>query len=287
MIRFGVHCSLKNGLTGALECAHALGCEALQIFTRSPRMWHMRFPEDEEVAAFLKMRAAYKLFPLVVHTPYLPNVATSDPRLAKLSYQAMEDDLEVCRRIKADFFVIHPGSYSLDSTLEQGMEYIADAINRACLRVEGETIILLENVAGGGRRIGSSFRELSAIIEMVKDKDRIGVCLDTAHALGAGFDMASAAGIDKMLKDFDKFIGRKYMKCLHMNDSKAPLGSGKDRHEHLGKGFIGLDGFRYLVSQVKLTAEAGILETPKDDPDSDKKNLDTLFALRRPAVTPP
>jgi deoxyribonuclease-4 len=280
MIRFGVHCSVRGGLTSALEEAHSLGCEALQIFTRSPRMWHVRFPDEREVAEFIKLRAKYKIFPLVVHTPYLPNLATTEPRLAKLSYQALEDDLETCRKIMADIFVIHPGSYSLDSTLEEGIKYIAEALNRACERIKGDNVVLLENVAGGGRRIGSSFNEISEIIGMVTDKRRIGVCLDTAHALGAGFDMASPEGIDKMLRQFDKCIGREYLKCLHLNDSKAPIGSGKDRHEHLGKGFIGLEGFRYLISKVKLTAQAGILETPKDSPVADKQNLHTLFSLR-------
>ena len=279
MIRFGVHCSLRNGLVGALQIAHRLGCQSLQIFTRSPRMWHMRFPDDADVAAFVAERERLKLFPLVVHTPYLPNLATTDPRLSRLSYQALLDDMEICCRIRADYFVIHPGSYSLDGTLEDGINRIADAINRACAAVPGKTRILLENVAGGGRRIGSTFEELAAIIAKVKDKKRIGICLDTAHALGAGFDVATAAGIDAMLADFTRTIGMKYLACLHMNDSKAVRGSHKDRHEHIGKGHIGLPGFRHLIKKVKCHAAAGILETPKDSPAADKRNLRTLFSL--------
>lgn len=280
LIRFGVHCSLRNGLCGSLEEAHELGCEAMQIFTRSPRMWHMRMPEEKDVVDFIALRQRYDIRPLVVHTPYLPNLATANAELYEKSVVALHDDLRVAERIHADYFVIHPGSFSELSTKEEGIAHIVSALNGAFSAVEGRVMVLLENVAGGGRRIGSGFSEIRALIDGVKQQERIGVCLDTAHALGAGYDLATCSGIDRTLKEFDEVVGMKQLKMLHCNDSMAPLGSNKDRHEHLGKGHVGEEGFKYLISRLKHTVSAGILETPKEPEGADRKNLSLLFRWR-------
>ena len=279
MIRFGVHCSLKNGLAGSLIEAKEKGCQAIQIFTRSPRMWKMRPATKIEIAEFQKTRKELGIFPVVVHAPYLPNLATSNTFLYDKSKGLLAEDLELSEKLGAEYLVIHPGSFSENSDTETGIKKIAFAINESIGQSPGSTRVLLENVAGGGRRIGSSFEELNKIISQIKNKDRIGICFDTAHALGAGYDISNKTGIDKTLNEFESSIGLGKLKVIHMNDSMVPLLSRKDRHEHIGKGYIGLKGFKYLIQCLKGRAEAGILETPKEPEGSDKKNLKLLFGL--------
>jgi deoxyribonuclease-4 len=279
MIRFGVHCSLKNGLAGALIEAKEKGCQSIQIFTRSPRVWKMRPASKTEIAEFQKTRKELNIFPVVVHAPYLPNLATSNSFLYDKSKGLLAEDLILSEKIGADYLVIHPGSFSETSDIETGIKNIAFAINEAIDISPGKVMVLLENVAGGGRRIGSSFEELNKIISQIKDKDRIGICFDTAHALGAGYDISNKKGIDKTLSEFESSIGLSKLKVIHMNDSMVPLASRKDRHEHIGKGFIGLKGFKYLTNCLKDRAEAGILETPKEPEGSDIKNLKLLFGF--------
>lgn len=154
-------------------------------------------------------------------------------------------------------------------------------MNTAVSKQSGKCLILLETVAGGGRRLGSSFEEIAMMREGVKNRERIGVCLDTAHSFAAGYDISKPSGTDRMLEDFDKMIGLKQLKMVHFNDSMVPCGSRKDRHQHLGKGYIGAPGFKYLVNKLRNIAEAGILETPKEPYGSDKKNLSKLFMWRK------
>ncbi len=280
MIRFGVHCSIRNGLKNAIFESERIGCEAVQIFTRSPRMWKHGFSSQKDIDEFKSLRNAKKIYPLVVHTPYLPNLATSKSKLYKLSLNSLVEDLSFCEKIAADYLVIHPGAYSEGSTRENGIKRITSAINKVLNEVKGKTIILLENVAGGGRRIGKDFIEIAQMIKRIKNKKRIGVCFDTAHACGAGYNLSDSKNIDDVFKKFSSIIGLNYMKVIHFNDSMAPLGSQKDRHHHLGKGHIGLKGFKYLIKKVKNEVEAGILETPKDLHSADKNNLSILFYLR-------
>jgi deoxyribonuclease IV len=284
MIRFGKHCSLKHGLTGALEEAKALNCEAMQIFTRSPRMWRMKPPDVEQISAFKELRRKLDIHPIIVHSPYLPNLATSKPDLYLLSKTALIDDLGICEKLEADYLVIHPGAFSDGSTLAYGIKKIASAINEAIKLVPGKVIILLENVAGGGRRIGKSFEEIKKILDEIRIKKRVGMCLDTAHALGAGYDMATSGGIDETLSKINKILGMDKLLAIHLNDSKAPLGSNRDRHEHLGKGYVGEKAFQHLISRVKDSVLAGIIETPKDSETADKENLGRLFRWRKQPV---
>ncbi len=282
-MRFGVHCSLKNGLSGALLEAKEKNCEALQIFTRSPRMWKISRHTKSDVKAFKKLRKELGIYPLAVHIPYLPNIATSKKILYRRSVNALIDDLAVAEQIGADFLVIHPGAYSEGSTLQKGIENVVKGFNRAISKVKGKCLILIETVAGGGRRLGSAFEEINAMIEGVTDRDRVGVCLDTAHTFAAGYDISKLSGTDKMLRDFDSMIGLKYLKMLHFNDSMVPCGSRKDRHQHIGRGYIGKEGFKYLIKKVNAIAQAGILETPKEPEGSDKKNLALLYKWRKVA----
>jgi len=280
MIRFGKHCSVRKGLVGALDEAHRLGCEAVQIFTRSPRMWKMSLLSAADAGIFVRRRRELGIRPLVVHTPYLPNLASSQNKLYAISVASLKEDLKICEKIAADYFVIHPGSYSLDAAPELGIANIVRAVNASLTAVPGTTRVLFENVAGGGRRLGSTFAELARMIKGIRQKERIGVCLDTAHALGAGYDLSTPAGIDAMLKEFDEQIGLDRLFIMHCNDSLVPRGSHKDRHQSLGKGYVGSRGFEYLIGRLKYRVAAGILETPQDIPGADARNLAMLFKWR-------
>lgn len=280
MIKFGIHASLKNGFNHAIEQSLSTGCEAMQIFTKSPRIWNSKKYTDDEIASFKQEFTKSKICPLVVHTFYLQNLATSNKTLYKKSFKAFEKDLVLANKIGAKYYVIHPGSYSKDSTITDGINQIANSINKIYKNNDIKTITLLENLAGEGRKIGSNFNELSQIIKKIKDKSKIAVCFDTAHAFGAGYDLSNPEKIDEMLKDFEKMIGLKKLKVIHFNDSKMPLASKKDRHQHLGLGLIGKKGLKYFVNSVKNIAEAGIIETPKEPLGSDKINLEKLFMWR-------
>ena len=243
-------------------------------------MWKMSRHSAGEVRAFKSLRAGLGIQPLAVHIPYLPNIATSKQKLYNRSVKALIEDLEVACRIGADFLVIHPGAYSEESNPGTGISRVTQALNSALTKVPGRCMILIETVAGGGRRLGSAFAEIKSMMRGVKDKRRAGVCLDTAHAFAAGFDLSKPSGTDEMLAEFDGTIGLKNLKMAHFNDSMVPCGSRKDRHQHLGKGYIGEKGFRYLVRKLNGIAEAGILETPKEPEGSDKRNLSLLYKWR-------
>lgn len=281
MINFGIHASLKNGLSGALRQALETGCETVQIFTKSPRVWNSAAYSQKEITDFRRALKASGLFPLTVHAFYLQNLASANEELYKKSPAAFEKDLLLADKIGAKYYVIHPGSYSQNSNLGEGIKRISFAVNKIYEKNDIKTVLLLENLAGEGRKIGSKFEELAAIISKIKNKSKAAVCFDTAHAFGAGYDLSDPKTADLMLKNFDDAIGLEKMKVIHFNDSKMPLGSKKDRHEHLGLGMIGEKGLKHFVRRIKDTAEAGIIETPKKPEGSDKENLQKLFEWRK------
>lgn len=279
MIRFGVHCSLRDGLRNSLFEAAAKGCESMQIFTKSPRIWRMREPDQSEIVIFRSLRKKLGIHPLVIHTPYLPNLATSKSELYEKSKAALLDDIRVSDLLGADYLVIHPGSFSEGSSIGAGVQKAADAISDCLFKMKPGVMLLIENTAGGGRRLGSNFVEIGDLLDKVRSSN-IGLCLDTAHAMGAGYDFSSLKGIDKAFSEIEQSIGLEKLEMIHFNDSMVPCGSRKDRHQHLGKGFIGIKGFQHIVKLSLKIAKAGILETPKEPLNSDKKNLKILFELR-------
>ncbi|AKL97613.1 deoxyribonuclease IV [Endomicrobium proavitum] len=281
MIRFGIHASLRNGFQNAIDQASSLGCESMQIFTKSPRVWNSKKYSENEISDFKRSLKKANLFPLIVHTFYLQNLATSNEILYKKSFDAFQKDLLLANEIGAKYYVVHPGSYSEFSNIADGIKKITNSINKIYSQNKIDTILLLENLAGEGRKIGSNFTELAAIIDDVKDKLKIAICFDTAHAFGAGYDLSDPKKIDLMLKDFDAKIGLNKLKVIHFNDSKMACGSKKDRHEHLGKGLIGAKGLKHFVQAVKNTAEAAIIETPKEPENADRLNLEQLFKWRK------
>ncbi len=270
-MRLGFHCSVGNGLEYTVKEARYLGCETIQIFSRSPRSWGRKEFDPVEVEKFHNLLEKHNISPLVVHMLYLANLASSDKELYARSVSVLTDELKRCKILKAQYLVIHPGRYST-GTFRQGMKNIIAGINRAFSDTEGSTMLLLENLAGGKTDIGWRFEELKQIIDGVKDEKRLGVCLDTCHLFAAGYDI-SKRGFGSTVKEFGKIVGLGYLKMLHLNDSKEPRGSKIDRHAHIGQGHIGIEGFRALVNHQEIKNLPGILETPREKPRGDFSEL--------------
>lgn len=262
----------------ALEEATAFGCETLQMFSRAPRLWRSARLTDAEASAFKARRKELGLFPLVVHTPFLPNLSTRDALVAERTRRALAEDLKICERVDADYLVIHPGAYSVGADTADGIHRMMEAVNEALTQFP-KTTLLVENMAGGGRRVGSRWEELAAMVEQSKYPDRFGVCLDTAHTYGAGHPFATPQEVGATLESFDRVVGLGKIKVIHVNDSGADLGSHLDIHENLGKGAISLEAFRKLFAHPKLSHAALILETPRDYEEDDRRNLDILRGL--------
>ena len=280
-MRAGVHCSVLGGFAGALQEAAALKCETLQIFTRSPRNWKTRVYTDEEFTAFRVERDKLKIGPIVVHAPYLPNLCTSNEFMYRKSVDALKEDLECCEKLGAEFLVIHPGAYSETADVETGLARVVAALDEAFAEVPGQCKVLIENMAGGGRRIGGPFSEVGAIIKRTKERERLGVCFDTCHAFAAGYDISNKEGVRKTLQEFEREVGLDKIDVFHVNDSAGERGCNRDLHDHLGKGHVGLEGLQSLFTSHDLNSCAFILETPKgfySQPDLDNlKKLRSLF----------
>jgi len=234
-----------------------------------------------------RARARFDLFPLVIHVNYLVNLASSDAGTREKSIAAFRGELERARAIGAEYLVVHPGSYRGQS-LEQGIAAFALGLAAAVKGIAaGGVTILLENTVGCGSQIGCRFEELRAIRELAGKLIRapVGYCLDTCHLFSAGFDIASEAGLRETVRQADRILGIDNVKVIHANDSKKLLGSHLDRHQHIGAGHIGRDGFRRILAHPKLRSKPFILETPVEQEGDDQRNIDTLKSLCRKSLT--
>ena len=287
-LRLGIHTSIAGCCGNALESARKLGCNALQIFSASPRMWQggpSRIPEVD-ASAFRSRREELGLGPLVIHANYLINLAAAQPMLRARSIQAFHDELVRGFALGADFLVVHPGSRD-EATPEQAVATVIESVKQAAKRFQfGGLHILLENTAGMGASVGSRLEELGQILFGLRDLP-VGVCLDTAHLFAAGYDIATESGIASTVELIESTIGLDFVPVFHVNDSKIPLGGRVDRHAHLGEGKIGADAFRRILRHPRLGAappegvagRAFILETPIDDPGDDRRNVAKLWQL--------
>jgi deoxyribonuclease-4 len=276
-MRTGVHCSVRKGFVGALQEAVSLGCETFQMFTQSPRGWMTRVYTDNEFLDFRKEREKSSIDPVVVHAPYLPNLCTSNEELYQKSLKTLKDDLRRTTMLGAEFLVVHPGAYSPEADGETGIKRLAAAFNEAIAEIDGNSKVLIENMAGGGRRMGGPFLEIKKMLDQIKNRDRVGVCFDTCHAFAAGYDLSTEQGVRKTLDEFDKTIGMERIHVFHVNDSKGACSSHRDLHEGLGRGKIGKEGFGFLFKDKRIQAKALILETPKEPmPEMDLENLRVL-----------
>jgi len=280
--RVGIHTSIAGDIAGALDIAHGLGANALQIFSSSPRMWSRDRDSSRiqaaDAARFRERRAALGLGPLVIHDNYLINLASPDRVLRARSVQAFHGELVRAQALGADFLVAHPGA-CCGSSMQDAISAIADGLRQAArgLKLEGLRI-LLENTAGQGSSVGSRFEELRAILDLCGDL-AMGVCVDTAHIFAAGHDIRTAEGLERTLQHVETTIGLANVYVIHTNDSKTPLASRVDRHDHIGKGHIGLEAFGRILNHPLLAGRAFILETPIDKPGDDRRNVAALWKL--------
>ncbi|MEO8256804.1 MAG: deoxyribonuclease IV [Acidobacteriota bacterium] len=286
----GAHMSVAGGLPLAVERAVAHRCDAFQIFTKNGNQWRGRIVPPEEIREFRTRVEAAQIGPVVSHASYLINLATTSPALRRQSIEAMGDEMDRAEALGLLGVVLHPGCYT------QGNEADAPGLIAAALsellsdRAGGRTMVLLEQTAGQGTSVGARFEHLAAILAEANGHARLGVCLDTCHLLAAGYDLRSAAGYADTFEQFARLVGFGRLKLFHLNDSKKPLGSRVDRHEHIGQGFLGLAPFRRLVNDPRFRGLPMLLETPKTDGRGprivsvdplDAQNLDTLRRLIR------
>jgi deoxyribonuclease IV len=292
MPRFGAHLSIAGGLPRAVDRAEASGCEALQIFTKSAGQWRARELPFEEIALFKRRVRQTRIHPVFAHNSYLINLAAADPVLRRKSIDALRDELDRAAMLGLDGLIMHPGSHT-SGTERGGLKLIADGLaDVLASRPDGRVRLLLEHTAGQGTNLGHRFEHLAEIIELLGGSRRVGVCLDTCHLLTAGYDICSEDGYRETFKQFGASVGFSRLKAFHLNDSKKPCGSRVDRHEHIGKGCLGLAPFRRLVNDPRFAKLPMLLETPKvDTPQSrrmsdidplDKMNLTTLRRLVKP-----
>jgi deoxyribonuclease IV len=277
-MRFGFHISIAGGFSRIVERAKARGCETIQLFSRNPRGWKYSSLGEKDVEEFRSSIMASGLFPIFLHLPYLPNIASPKSKFYSRSIDGIAMDLERAQQLGAQYLIIHIG-HRMESSEDQAIEAVSRGINQAFERVKNSVILLMENTAGQGTEIGYNFEQINKIIERVREKKRMGVCLDTAHAFEAGYDLSRKDGIEKTLESLDKAVGLKQLHLFHLNDSKTPLGSRKDRHWHIGEGYIGLEGFRFLINHPSLKHLPGIMETPRKDTVEDLKNMKVIRSL--------
>ena len=286
--RFGAHVSVAGGLPRAVDRAIAQGCEAFQIFAKNASQWRGRILPREEIREFRSKVRTARLGPVVSHASYLINLATTSPTLRQMSLEAMGDELDRAEALGLLGVVLHPGCYTLGSE-DAGLTLIADGLlDLLRARRRGTTMVILEHTAGQGTSLGASFEQLATIIARMNGHRRVGVCLDTCHLLASGYDICSPEGYAATFAAFRRLVGFERLRLFHLNDSKRPLGSRVDRHEHIGQGCIGLEPFRRLVNDRRFAGLPMLLETPKEGARSptrievdrfDARNLATLRAL--------
>jgi deoxyribonuclease-4 len=277
-MRFGFHISIAGGFTKVVERAKARDCQTIQFFSRNPRGWKYSSLDKKEVEEFRSSIKPTDLSPVFLHMPYLPNIASLKSKFYNRSIDSIAEDLKRADQLGAQYLIIHIG-HRLESSEDEAIEAVSQGINQAFEKVQNSIILLMENTAGQGTEIGYKFEQIKKIIDQVMQKERMGVCLDTAHSFEAGYDLSNKEGLDRTLEKFDQTIGLKRLRLLHLNDSKTPLGSRKDRHWHIGEGYIGIEGFRNLVNHPLLRHLPGIMETPRKDTVEDLKNMKVIRSL--------
>lgn len=271
-MRIGVHVSIAGKIYEALERAKALGCDAIQIFSRNPRGWQAQSFDKSDLSKFKELKAKYDIAPVAVHIPYIINLATPDDVLYRRSIAAYIDDVKRADLLGAEYFVTHLGSHR-GAGEENGIKRFSKALTEILKRSKPKTTILLENTAGSGDSIGYKFEHIRSILDLTGNPSNIGVCLDTAHAFEAGYDIKTKTGFENTFRQFDKLIGLGRIKVVHFNDSLSPSSSHVDRHQHLGKGEIGLQALGRVINHPGLKDAAFIMETPKESDRDDKRNI--------------
>lgn len=271
--------SIAGGMHKAFERGKRVRCATIQIFLKNSNQWKAKPLTDQDRILFREAQERSGIRPVLAHDSYLINLASPDPLLHQKSFKAFVEEMRRANFLGVPYLVLHPGAH-MGAGTQSGIARIAKALKRTLNLVDPPVSILLENTAGQGTSLGCRFEQLASIMERIGNAERVGVCLDTCHAFAAGYDIRTEKGYDAAIEEFDRLIGVDKIRAFHVNDSKKDLGSRIDRHCHIGKGFIGLDGFRYLVNDKRFTDIPKILETPKGEGfRADMKNLATLRSL--------
>jgi deoxyribonuclease-4 len=279
--RIGIHTSIAGGVENAAERAYRLGCNTFQIFSTSPRQWQPYTLGHGQCETMNRLRQKYDLKPLVIHSNYLINLAGTNLPFLKKSIEAFRGELERGLALCADYLVLHPGSFR-GASREEGLARVAASIAQASHGLDlasRELTVLIENTAGAEFSLGSTFEQVAELLEQLQSAVPVGACIDTCHTHVAGYDIVTDEGRDLTLKHLDSTVGFKNVRVWHCNDAKAERGSGLDRHEHIGRGKLGLEVFRDLLNDRRLKHAAFIAETPIDEPGDDLRNVDALKRL--------
>lgn len=277
----GAHMSVAGGLHKAIARIQAVDGTALQIFSRNQRQWRAKPVSPEEATAFQEAWQGWGNYPIASHASYLINLASAKEEARHKSKAALLAEFERCAALQVPAIVMHPGSHG-GAGVERGIDRLVAGLDQVLAQAPGETRLLLETTAGQGTGLGADFSELAAVLAQSGHAERLAVCLDTCHVFAAGYDIRSAEGVSQTLAAFDQEIGLERLHFIHLNDSKKPLASRVDRHEHIGQGEIGLEGFRALINEPRLAQIPMTLETPKgEDLAEDRVNLATLKGLKR------
>ncbi|MGZ5021373.1 MAG: deoxyribonuclease IV [Chthoniobacterales bacterium] len=279
-ILLGAHMSIAGGLHRAIERARTIDCTAMQIFVKNNMQWFARPLERAEITAFVRHAQRKQLSAAFAHSNYLINLAATNPQFHANSLRSLAEELVRANQLELPFLVLHPGAH-LGAGGEAGLQRIINSIDAVhAVLPKIKTKIALETTAGQGSCLGDKFEQIAHIVANVREPERLCVCLDTAHVHAAGYDISTEAKTRKMFAEFDRIIGLDRLAALHLNDSKTARGSRVDRHEHIGKGKIGLDAFRFIMRDRRFRKIPKVLETPKGkELREDVENLKTLRAL--------
>ena len=287
-MRIGFHVSIGGGLLRALREAQLRRCQTIQVFSAAPSVWKRRTHDVAEDRAFVKGCSAADISPIFIHAPYLLNLASGNTALWEQSIDVLGHELDAADRWGAEGVVVHLGSAG-EAPLEVGMERVAEALKRTREGNCGEALIILENSAGQGNSVGHTLEQIGRIIDAA-GAEGLGVCIDTAHAFAAGYDLRTSEGLSEMLQQAEEAFGLRMLRLVHLNDSKSALGSRVDRHEHIGEGQIGREGFRTVLSHPLLAQMPLVMETPKQvkhELEDDLTNLRRVRRLIPKAMRPP
>ncbi len=280
MLRLGAHESVAGGLHRAFERGERAGCEALQIWVKNGRQWRASPLMDEDIQAFAAARKAASIAPVVAHAAYIINIASPDPDLRRRSVEGLLLEVERCEALGVPYVVLHPGAHT-GAGEATGLRNIVASLDAVHAAAPGYGVkILLETMAGQGTKLGYTFEQLAYVLAETAAGERLGICLDTCHVFTAGYELRTEAGYAETVAAFEERIGLSRLHALHLNDSRYPFGSHKDRHAHIGEGELGEAGFRHLLNDPRLDGLPGLLETPKsEDLHEDIENLARLRAL--------
>jgi len=275
----GAHISIARGFDKAVEHAQEMGCTAMQFFSKSNRQWHAKPLQENEIELFKASLASSTIRSTIIHASYLINIGSPDKQASYKAALALKEEIVRAQQLGVDHLVLHPGSHKATNA-DESLKQIAHIINGIFNEIgDITTKLLIETMAGQGSSVGRSFEQLAYLHSMIDHKERVGICLDTCHIFAAGYDISTQEGYERTKQAFKELLGLDTLCAIHINDSKTALGSNVDRHEHIGKGAIGIKAFECIMNDQELAHIPKIVETPLDHPDDHARNIKILKEL--------